>query len=103
MPTGAVFWSMTVTKAEISVICLEGDEPRDSNFNVERAWKGLKVAGPLDFELKGILASLLNPLADAGVSVFALSTYDTDYLFVKEFDLEKSLNTLHGKGHAVVT
>jgi len=101
-PTGAAFWSVTVTQEEISLVCLETDVPENPNLSVERAWRGLKVTGPLEFELKGILASLLNPLADASVSVFAVSTYHTDYIFVKEFLLETAVEALVAVGHRLV-
>src|SRR5215207_4844320 len=66
-------FSLTRTPEELSVVCIYGDEP-----------EGVKVEGPLDFGLTGILASLTAPLARDGIPVFALSTYDTDYLLVKE-------------------
>lgn len=98
-PEGARLWSETITDEEISLICPEENVPLEPGLSVERTWRALKVTGPLDFELKGILASLLNPLADAGVGVFALSTYNTDYIFVKEFSLRKSVDALTAAGH----
>ena len=67
----------------------------------ERGWRALEVEGPLDFDLIGILASLTGPLVAAGVPVFALSTYDTDYLLVLERDLERALSALERAGHEV--
>jgi hypothetical protein len=67
----------------------------------EGGWRALRVAGSLDFSLVGVLAGLLDPLARAGVSVFVLSTFDTDYLLVKGHDLEKALAALRRAGHAV--
>jgi len=75
------FWSISVTDDEISVISSKFD-----NINIENSegpWSLFRVAGTLEFGLTGILASLTLPLADAGVSVFATSTFDTDYLLVK--------------------
>ena len=60
----------------------------------ERGWAGLKVEGPLDFSLTGVLASLAQPLAEAGISIFAVSTYDTDYVLVKGGDLERAVAVL---------
>ncbi|MBI5301507.1 MAG: ACT domain-containing protein [Chloroflexi bacterium] len=68
--------SITRTRDEFSIVCDQRAAPRD--VNCERDWRALRVAGQLDFGLTGILASLATPLADAGVSIFALSTYDTD-------------------------
>ncbi|GER83704.1 hypothetical protein KTAU_23410 [Thermogemmatispora aurantia] len=62
-------------------------------------WAALKVVGPLDFVLTGILATLLRPLADAHIPVFALSTYDTDYLLVREPQLEAARAVLLAHGH----
>jgi hypothetical protein len=60
------------------------------------------VAGPIEFSAVGVLASLVGPLAEAGVSVFAVSTFDTDYLFVRESESGRTIETLRGAGHAVV-
>jgi hypothetical protein len=61
----------------------------------------LKCEGPLDYALSGIVASLAEPLADAGVPIFPIATYDTDYILVKEPHLATAINALAGYGHAV--
>jgi hypothetical protein len=61
----------------------------------------LKVAGPLDFSLTGILASLAAPLAEAGISIFAISTYDTDYILVRSSQTEAALDALRHAGHTI--
>lgn len=78
--------SVTATAEELSIVCPAGLVPED--IRAERDWRTFKVEGPLDFALVGILAKLSGALADAGVSVFALSTYDTDYLLVRADKLE---------------
>lgn len=90
------FVSVTRTAEELSVVCEEADVPPD--VHCERGWRCMKLAGPLDFALVGVLQSLLAPLADAGVSVFAVSTYDTDYVLVREEDLDCALAALRGAG-----
>ena len=60
-----------------------------------------QIEGPLDFALTGILVSVAQPLAEAGVSIFAISTYDTDYVMVKEQDVEKAALALASAGHRV--
>ncbi|MCK5430181.1 MAG: ACT domain-containing protein, partial [Anaerolineales bacterium] len=75
--------AFTRTRDEFSIVCAEEQIP--ANVTAERGWRILKVVGPLDFSLVGVLASLAVPLADAGVSIFALSTYDTDYILVKDY------------------
>ena len=62
----------------------------------------MRVAGTLEFHLTGILASLASPLAEAGISIFALSTFDTDHLLVKEGVLEPAIHTLKAEGHEII-
>ncbi|HEY0836909.1 MAG TPA: ACT domain-containing protein [Azospirillum sp.] len=84
--------SVTRTAEELSVVCPEHRVPE--GVRAERGWRAFKVDGPLDFALTGILAGLAAPLADAGVSIFALSTFDTDYLLVRAPDVERAVTTL---------
>ena len=93
------FASVTRTDAELSVVCDEGAVP--SGIRAERGWRCLRVVGPLGFGMTGILASLAGPLASSGVSIFVVSTYDTDYLMVQERDLDRALDALARAGHAV--
>ena len=85
------------TVHELSIVCANERVPPD--VRAERGWRALMVAGPLDFGLTGILAALAGPLAEAGISIFALSTYDTDYLLVKEENLARALDVLREAGH----
>lgn len=93
------FISITRTRQEFSLVCREELAP--ANCSQETGWRVLEVQGPLDFGLVGILASLTQPLAQAGISLFAVSTFDTDYLLVKETKLEEALRTLEAAGHSV--
>jgi uncharacterized protein len=86
------FYSVTKTADEVSLVCREGSIP--AGFPVEKYFRLLKVEGPLDFSLTGVLSSLLKPLADAAIPVFTISTYDTDYIMVKEAQLEQALIAL---------
>lgn len=95
----ASFFSVTRTSEELSVVCPEADAPSD--IRAERGFRLFRVLGPLDFSLVGVLASLLSPLAEAQVSVFAVSTHDTDYVLVREGDLEKAGLALAGAGHDI--
>jgi hypothetical protein len=96
---GTPFVSVTRTDAELSVVCPEGAVP--PGVRAERGWRCLRVVGPLGFGVTGILASLAGPLASSGVSIFVVSTYDTDYLMVQERDLERARDALARAGHAV--
>ncbi len=92
--------SVTRTPDELSVVCPETAVPKDTRC--EHGWRGFKVAGPLAFSLTGVLVSVAKPLADAGVGIFAVSTYDTDYILVKEENLENAICILSAAGHAVL-
>ena len=95
------FFSVTRTAEELSVVCREEIVPED--VMREAGWMCLKVEGPLDFSLTGVLASLAVPLAEAGLSIFAVSTFDTDYLLVKAHDLDDAVVALTQAGHTVQT
>jgi hypothetical protein len=98
--TGSLY-CLTRTADELSLVCPEPLAPLDDTTVVEPGWSALVVAGPLDFSLTGILASIAGPLADAKISVFAVSTYDTDYVLVRSDHLEAALAVLTGAGHRV--
>lgn len=91
--------SVTRTRDELSIVCRMDAVPR--GVRAEGGWRCLKVEGPLDFALTGILASLAAPLAAAGIALFAVSTYDTDYLLVKAENLDRAAGVLRGAGHRV--
>lgn len=91
--------SVTRTRDELSLVCREDAVPE--GVRAESGWRCLKVQGPLDFALTGIMAALTAPLAAAGISVFAVSTFDTDYLLVKAENLDRASVALRGAGHRV--
>ncbi len=95
------FYSVTRTADEVSVVCPERVVPEE--VKAERGWRSLQVEGPLDFAMTGVLARLTKSLAEAGVSVFALSTYDTDYLLVRDRDIASAVAALRAVGHRVAT
>lgn len=93
------FVSLTRTADELSVVSLSSDVSEGARS--EAGWRCLRVEGPLPFEMTGVLAELSRPLADAEISIFVVSTYDTDYLLVKAGDLEKACATLRDHSHTV--
>jgi uncharacterized protein len=93
------FYSITRTQDELSIVCLQTDVPQ--GVTCENGWRALQVEGVLDFSLVGILYTILQPLTQAGISIFAISTYDTDYLLVKEQDLENAASALSQSGISV--
>ena len=97
--TRGPFSSITRTAGELSVVCPDARVP--GGVKKEGGWKVLMVEGPLEFSLTGVLASLTGPLAREGISVFALSTFDTDYLLVKKAQLKKAIQVLGVEGYHV--
>lgn len=93
------WFSVTRTNEELSIVCCSSDIHSELGFKAEHGWRGIKVAGVLDFGLTRILSSLAAPLADQGISIFAISTFNTDYLLVKEDQLVKAKETLVKAGH----
>ena len=93
------FLSVTRTADELSIVCPQSNVPPE--IQCDRDWRCLKVEGPLDLSLIGILASLTAPLARAGIGIFAVSTYDTYYLLVKEKRLEEAVLVLSQEGHHI--
>jgi hypothetical protein len=93
------FFSMTRTAEELSVVCPQSLVP--DGVRCERDWRCIRVAGTMDFSMIGVVAALVTPLAEASVSVFVLSTFDTDYMLVKESDLERALAALRAAGHVI--
>ena len=91
------FCSLTRAPDELSIVCPQELVPE--GVQAVRGWRSLKVEGKLDFTLVGILSSLTSSLAHVGIVVFVISTYDTDYVFVKESDLDRAVAALRKDGH----
>jgi uncharacterized protein len=98
-PVAAGVVSITWTPDEVSIICPADRVPADAT--VETPWRCLRVVGPLDLAMTGILASLVGPLADARVNIVAFSTYDTDYLLVPAVRLAEAVAVLGRTGHRI--
>lgn len=98
-PPGGGLWSATRTADELSLVLAESE--RRPEWKAETGWRALRVGGTLDFSLTGVLSAIAAPLAAAGVSLFAVSTFDTDYVLVREGDLEKARTALAADGFAV--
>lgn len=96
---GKGFTSITRTADELSIVCAEERVPMET-MQI-RGLVAVRVAGTLAPDLVGVLASLANPLADAGVPILALGTHDTDYVLVRADDLDPALESLRAAGHRV--
>lgn len=95
----AGFFALTRTADELSLVIAE--TAVQSTWQAEYGWRALKVIGPLDFSLVGILSSLAEPLAAQGISIFAISTYDTDYVLLKAGQLPAALHALQNAGFVI--
>jgi hypothetical protein len=93
------FLTISRTGEELSITAVQAGVP--DGVRCERDYRALRVRGPLPLDLIGILASIADPLAAAGLSIFAISTFDTDYVLVKSKDLTAALAALERAGHRV--
>jgi len=94
------FFSVTKTLDELSIVCNENNIP--SGIKCEKDWRVLKIEGPLDFSLIGILAAITAILAQKSISIFAVSTYDTDYILVKDNDIDNAVAALINENYEVI-
>ena len=91
--------SITRTPDELSIVCRQDNVPQ--NIRSETGGRCFQVVGPLEFSMVGVIASITGPLASANISVFVVSTFDTDYLLVKEADLGAAVASLTSAGHPI--
>ena len=98
--TNSDFFSITKTSDELSIVCYQENIPND--IKCEKDWRILEVEGPLDFSLIGILASISTILSQSGISIFAISTYDTDYILIKEKDIANAIQSLVKERYDVI-
>jgi hypothetical protein len=101
LPGTALFASVTRTAEELSIVCPADQAP--ANAKCESSWTCFKLEGPFPFALTGVLASFIDPLAQRGVAIFAVSTFDTDYVLVKEEHLAAALEALRAAGHELIS
>ena len=94
------FYSLSKSDEELSIVCESSVIP-EGEYKREDNWICLKVEGTLDFSLTGELSYLVQPLAEAKVSVFAISTFNTDYLLVKEIETERTISVLESSGFSI--
>ncbi len=97
--TASAWWSITRTPDELSVVCAESLVP--AGVSASRGWRALRVTGPLPLDQTGILASVTGPLAAARISVFALATFDTDYVLIPDLQRAAAIEALEHAGHRV--
>jgi len=93
------FYSITRTFEELSIVCSQESIPDD--VICEKDWRMLKVEGPLDFSQIGILSSISTVLAQSRISIFAISTFDTDYILLKNKDFDNAIKALRNNGYEI--
>jgi hypothetical protein len=93
------FYAATRTPDELSIVCSSADVPPD--VRTEQGWRCFSLAGPIPFEETGVLLSIAAPLAEAGIGIFAISTFDTDYVLVPGPRLADAVRALESAGHRV--
>jgi uncharacterized protein len=114
IPAGALegkFFCVVRTQDELSIVCSEdacsGDAGAADRLGAgalcESGWLALQLEGPFPFSMSGVLASFVQPLAEARIPIFAISTFDTDYVLIKGEDLERALSALRAAGHEKVS
>ena len=96
---GEPFFSITRTADELSIICPERNIP--PGVVRDYGWRAMKLEGPFEFTMIGVLAGIAVPLAHADISILAVATYDTDYVLVKQNRLEQAVDVLSGQGYQV--
>lgn len=100
--TQGPFWCAVSTPEELSIICDPRDIPEMApGLCIEGPWRALRVEGTLDFALTGIVSALSAPLANAGIPIFAVSTFNTDYLLVRANTFEAAKGVLLHAGHQI--
>ena len=98
---GKDFYFIGKTDEELSLVCKTEDTPADTTDR-DDGWKGFRIQGILDFSLIGILSKLSGILADNEIGIFAVSTYNTDYILVKKENFERALRVLASAGYLIV-
>ena len=95
------FFALTRAPDETSFVCPENAAPE--NALVENGWICFQLHGPFPFNMTGVLASFISPLAEASIPIFAVSTYDTDYVLVKQQERERAISVLGAAGHELLS
>ncbi len=95
------FYSATRTQDELSIVCKNVDIPSNINIKTDKHWRILKINGPLDLSLVGIIANISNLFKENNIPIFTVSTFDTDHILVKNQDLNKTITVINNAGHKI--
>ena len=94
------FCSITRTQEELTIVCPQNIIPSDCEYDAD--WRCFRIDGSFDLNQIGVISSLAAPLAEAGISIFVVSSYDTDYILVKDQKVEQAVTVLSDNGHLIV-
>jgi hypothetical protein len=100
--TDSSFYSMTSTIDELTIVCNTVKITLDEDIKVDKHWRILKIIGPLDLSLVGIIATISNTLKENKIPIFVVSTFDTDYILIKNHDLDMTMIALSNAGHKIL-
>lgn len=100
LPSDIDFCFTAKTDEEISLVCKTEDVPEET-LERDDGWKGFRITGVLDFSLIGILSKISSILAENKIGIFAVSTYNTDYIFVKEENFDRAIKALKDSGYDI--
>jgi hypothetical protein len=98
---GPGFWTVSSSREEMTLVCRAARIP--PGVQSSGGWRCLRIEQHFSFEVPGVLASVLNPLSEAGVGIFANSTFSTDYVFIMGSDLDKAVAALKAHGHDITS
>jgi len=98
---GAGFWTISSSREEMTVVCRAARVP--SSVQSSGGWRCFRIEQHFTIDVPGVLASILGPLSEAGVGIFANSTFSTDYVFIPGSDLDKALTALKAHGHEIMS
>ena len=91
--------SITRTKKELTIVCKQDIIPPEIQSDLN--WRCFRIDGSFDLNQTGVISSISSPLADAGISIYVISTFDTDYFLVKQQNLDQTISTLSNSGHSL--
>lgn len=101
LPENTAFYSVTITADELSIVCKQSEIKSDDNVRIDRDWRIFRINGMLDLSITGIIAGISELLSEDRIPIFVISTFDTDYMLVKNENMNRTITLLQNEGHTV--
>jgi hypothetical protein len=101
LPENTAFYSVTITANELSIVCKQSEIKLDDNIRIDRDWRIFRINGMLDLSITGIIAGISELLSEDRIPIFVISTFDTDYMLVKNENMNRAITLLQNEGHVV--